>query len=229
MKKQLFLVVFSMLFHFSIVYCEQTPDFSVADSLCAGKHYLRAIKQYSLYLKGDNADYALYKSGLCKKEIAEFCVNEWQFNKYPKMYKKRYGDKYPKYLEYLEYITGNKDFWYFESGAIHVYRGTDFQKIINEYPESDYVDNGAYELLLITRHRDWEGDCSIMESSIERCMGFITTYPESELLDEVIYLCDKDYSDLLYISDIPESEKPAYEKKAKKFHQCWIEKNENKE
>ena len=222
MKKYVMFSIIIMIFHPSLVRCERPAGFSVADSLYDNKLYLQAIAEYSRFLSSDGADYALYKIGLSKKEIAEFCVSEDQFDKYPEMYKKKYGDMYQTYLDYMNYIREHPgQFWYFEPAAIHVYRGTDFGKLIADYPESDFVDDSAYELLLQSRHIDWEGDYRGMLPRIDRCKIFLESYPESDVRDKVIDLCLEDYYNVLHSWEFPDSLKTKYEKEIEAFKQRW--------
>ncbi len=82
MKKYIYLF---LIFHAFSASCELGSGIFVADSLFTEKLYLQAIKEYSQFLDSVNADYALFKIGLSKKEIARFCVSENQFAKYPEM------------------------------------------------------------------------------------------------------------------------------------------------
>ena len=227
MKKLLVLFVIIMALHCSGGNCECFQEFPKADSLFALKQYLPAIEAYSHFLNGDKADYALYQIGLVKNKLAEFCVSTYQFNKYPENYKKRYGDKYQTYLDYMKYIEKHSvEFWYFEPGGVHVSRGADFRKIIYDYPESDLVDNSAYELLLQSRHIDWEGDYSDMLPRIAQCKIFLESYPDSDVRDKVIYLCLGDYNNVLGSLDIPDSLKTKYQKEIEAFKQRWRKKEE---
>ena len=84
MMKKYILLQIIMTFIYSPVVCSgQTADFSIADSLYNANQYLQAIDEYSRFLNSDKADYALYRIGLSKSEIAHFCVSEYQFDKYP--------------------------------------------------------------------------------------------------------------------------------------------------
>ena len=83
MKKLLLLLIIIVGNNSSFGNCEHYQEFSHADSLFAQKQYLAAIEAYSQFLDGDNADYALYKTGSSKNEIAGFCMSTYQFNKYP--------------------------------------------------------------------------------------------------------------------------------------------------
>ncbi|MCE5251584.1 hypothetical protein LLG96_15345 [bacterium] len=221
-KYILFLMIIILSMYSPVADSEQTADFSKADSLYNATQYLQAIEEYSRFLNSDKADYALYRIGLSKSGIANFCVSDYQFDKYPEMYKKQYGDKYPLYIAGLDYINKHPEqFWYFESGAIHVYRGNDFKTIIYNYPKSDYVDDSAYELLLETRHIDWEGDYADMLPRIDRCKAFLGTYPKSELCDKVVDLCLDDYSNVITAWEVPDSVKSRYETEIKEFKRAW--------
>jgi len=204
-------------------YCGQPLVFATADSLFINEQYLRAIEEYSRLLNSEKADYALYKIGLCKNEIGKFCVSRNQFAKYPNNYQKHYGKKYVTYLEFIKYIEDNpQEFRYFEPEAIYVSQGHDFIRIIGDYPKSEYVDNSAYELLLQSRHIDWEGDYRDMLPCISRCKAFLEEYPDSDVRDKVIDLCLQDYSDIIFRSwKLPDYLKTKYEGELMEFKKHW--------
>ncbi|MFC1508915.1 hypothetical protein ACFL60_04405 [Candidatus Omnitrophota bacterium] len=227
MKKLLVLFVIIVAFYSSKGRCEDYQEFSHADSLLAKKQYLLAIEAYSVFLDGDNADYALYKTGLSKNGLAGYCVSTYQFNKYPDTYKRRYGENYQTYLAYMEYIEKHKgEFGYFEPEGMYISEGADFRKIISDYPESDLVDNSAYELLLQSRHIDWEGDYRDMLPRIEQCKRFLESYPDSDVRDKVIYLCFGDYNNVLGSWEFPDSLEIKYQKEIEAFKQRWRKKEE---
>jgi hypothetical protein len=223
LKKYIFLLGLLMIFHALPAPCASFSKFAVADSLYGEKLYVQAIKEYSRFLDSVDADYAFYKIGLCKNEIAGFCVSKDQFDRFPEMYRKKYGDKYQTYIDYINYITGHpNEFWYFDPAAFYVSRGIDFQKIISDYPKSAYVDDSAYELLLQSRHSDWEGNYSEMLPRIDRCKVFLESYPDSNVRDKVVDLCVDDYNNIINNSwKLPDSLKTEYEKELKEFKQQW--------
>ncbi|MFC1606974.1 hypothetical protein ACFL47_03295 [Candidatus Latescibacterota bacterium] len=212
-----------MALHASPSLSDQSTVSAYADSLYAGKHYLQAIEAYTKLMDGENVDYALYKRGMAKTELARFCVSAYQFDKYPENYRKRYGDKYETYLIWLKYIEEHPgDFGYFEPGALHVYHGADFRTVISDYPESEYVDDSAYAILLKSHYRDWEGEYSEMLPYIRRCKTFLDSYPESELCDKVVDLCIGDYSDIIeYSWELADSLKTHYQKELQDFKKLW--------
>lgn len=221
-NKQTFLLTMIILCHAVSIQGQHSENFAIADKHFDAKSYIQAISEYSSFLNISNTDYALYKIGLCKKEIATFCVSEEQFAKYPDMYRRKYGKRYSTYKDYINFIKERKDqFWYFEPAAVHVYKGADFNTIISEYPNSEYIDDCAYELLLESRHLDWEGDYRDMLPRIDRCKGFLKSYPDSDLRDKVINLCLEDYGNVIHSGNLPESLKAKYQKEMDAFNKYW--------
>jgi outer membrane protein assembly factor BamD (BamD/ComL family) len=155
--------------------------FATADSLSDADLWIQAIDEYSRFLDSDWTDYALFMIGMCKDAIATAPATEY--------YRRKYGNRPHEKNEILDYIQGHQnEFRPFLPEGIYISQGVEFKKILAEYPNSEFVDDSAYMLLLQSLHNDWEGHVPILAREIDRCKEFLQRYPMSEYTDEAVAL-----------------------------------------
>lgn len=200
-----------------------------ADIHFKNKKYSKAIEEYEKYKGNDKKDYVFFQIGMSKKAIGEFCVSMKDIKEHPKTNKKKYGNKFPLYYEYLYYIEKHQqDFQYYDSGAFYIYKGNEFQKIINMFPESKYIDKSAFELFLISRIGEWEGFKDGPINDIDRCKRYIKNYPDSPFVSNVLQFCTYDYFYLLNeVTGLSNEEKIKYTNEAIEFYNNYIKDNKN--
>jgi hypothetical protein len=91
-------------------------------------------------------------------------------------------------IRYREYAEKNsQEFWYYEMGGIYYYSGFHFKELIKRFPESELVDDAAYELTKVHRGGECEGwmDCYI-EYQFNQVKEFLELYPNSEHAEEAV-------------------------------------------
>jgi len=155
--------------------------FTEAEKLRASGAILEAAAQYDAFLeqyeKTELAPAALYYSGTCKYTLSVECPGEKEFDQR----KAGLSDiKKKQYQDCLDYMKKNKKaFSYNQTLDKYLYQGSEFEKLIKEYPASDLVDDAAFQLVRAQLAAKQLLKTLTAATPLELYAGFFQKYPQS--------------------------------------------------
>jgi tetratricopeptide (TPR) repeat protein len=156
--------------------------FTKAEDLRKNGYLSEAAAQYDELFdqspQSELASEALYYSGTCKYTVSLHCPGKKEFEQQ----KAGLSDaKKKQYQECLDYMEKRKDaFTYDGTADKYLYKGTEFEKLITQYPASNVVDDAAFQLVQtqITAKQHTKTLTPVI--ALQLYTEFVQKYPKSE-------------------------------------------------
>ena len=155
--------------------------FTQAEKLRAGGAVLDAAVQYDLfwdgYPKSELAPQALYYAGTCKFLVGVNCPGIKEFDQKKAGLADAKKKEYQACLDYLK--SQKKAFAYDDKIDKYLYQGTEFEKLIKDYPASDLVDDAAFQLVRTKIAAQQQQKTLNAGGMLQQYAEFFQKYPQS--------------------------------------------------
>jgi len=183
-----YFIVLSLVFSLGMTGCKfmkkKVPPHELianADKLRKSGAIVEAAVQYDAFLEQyENSEFApiaLYYSGMCKYTLSVRCPGEKEF----KQRKAELSDnKKKQYQECIDYMDKHKKtFSYSETIDKYIYKGTEFEKLIESYPPSNLVDDAAFQFVRAQIMAKQRLNTLTIEIALQLYAKFFQEYPQS--------------------------------------------------
>lgn len=214
-RQQIVLMLFlSMIVCVNLIGCKffkkKIPPnelFTNAETLRKNDEHVEAAKHYDelfeLHGTSELAPAALYYSGVCKYTLSLQCPGKQTFEQQKDELSKLKREQYQQCITYMD--KHEDSFLYAETLDKYLYKGTEFDKLIEQYPSSDLVDDAAFQWVRAQIIGKQTLNTITIASVLQFYGEFFQQYSQSPYRQHVI----KDVLELLADSSDPLDDHPA--------------------
>lgn len=186
--RSFYVIVVSLLCFLGLTNCnllkKKVPPhemFAEAEKLRKGGYIVEAAQQYDALFEqhqdSELAPAALYYSGTCKYTLSVRCPGKKEFEERKATLAE---PKQKQYQECIDYMKKHKDvFLYGEVIDKYLYKGTEFAKLIESYPSSNFIDDAALQLIRTQVMEKQHLNTLTVAIALQMYAEFFEKYPQS--------------------------------------------------